>query len=262
MKYTRFWRWAGLFATLVNIAFNYLYNRLPSTGTGIDEVTDSYNSLFTPAGYAFSIWGLIYLSFITYAICQLLPWQKSDRLYDKLSIPFVLVNMLSMLWIRMFSQNHIGTSVGIITAILLLGGVMFGYAKEGYLYEGNKFWITIPFSLFLGWISVASIANVSLLLISLRWRGGSLGEATWTSVMISAAFLLAVVISISFKDFLYPLVVAWACIAIWVSSKDVSNTVALVALVIGIVLAIWSVGYAIWHFVQLYSRRYRAHIDA
>ncbi|RYD55414.1 MAG: hypothetical protein EOP56_16015 [Sphingobacteriales bacterium] len=241
-----------------------MYFKLAFTESTVSEVTYRYDSLFTPAGYAFSIWGVIYASFLIYSIAQLLPVHKNDVIYDKLSLPFILVNLLCVTWINVFSNNLIGYSVGIIAAMLFFGGILFGKAKEAYLYEGNNFWLTVPFSLFLGWVSVASIANVSLLLISMNWRGGTLGESTWTIMMISATLLLITAISIAYRDFIYPLVAGWGCIAIGINQAGNHKQVANVALIAGIVLTLWSVGYAIWHFrnSRLVSGRYRSHIDA
>jgi hypothetical protein len=263
-KIWRVWRWTGLIATIINIAFNYLYSRLPSLGSPIDIVSSKYDSLFTPAGYAFSIWGVIYASFLIYSVCQLLPVHRNDTVYDRLSLPFILLNLLCITWINVFSNDMIGNSVAVITAMLFFGGILFGRAKEAYLYEGNNFWLTVPFSLFLGWISVAAIANISLLLISLNWRGGTLGETAWTSMMIGAAFLLAVVVSIAFKDFIYSLVVGWACIAIWVNNNTVKGTVATIAISAGAILTVWSIGYAIWQFRHTYilNRKFSAQADA
>lgn len=258
-----FWRWLAFFSAVTNIVFNYLYQSLPISGQSISLITNKYNSLFTPAGYAFSIWGVIYLSFIIYGIYQLLPSQKADRAYDRIAIPFMLTNLLSMAWITLYSNDRIGGSVIIITGMLLFGGIMFAKAKEAYLYERYSFWITVPFSLFLGWISVAAIANTSLLLISMNYRGGDiLSATTWTCMMIGVAFLLAIVFSIVFRDFIYPAVVSWACIAIWVSNNGIHSSVASFALYSGIALALWSVIYAVQHYKTLSMHKYNAGADA
>lgn len=260
----RVWRWVALFTVIINVAFNYLYNTLPAAGKNVGEVANSYNSLFTPAGYAFSIWGAIYLSFIIYAIYQLLPAQKNDAAYDRLAAPFIIANMLAMAWIVAFSNNRIGYSLIIIAAMLLCAILMFGRSKDSYWYGYGQipFSITIPFSLFAGWISVATIANISILLLSLKFNGGLIGASSWAIVMLSVATLLGLIISITFRDFIFPIVISWASIAIWMANRYTSSTVATVALTLGSILAVWSAVYAFRIFRKKQDERYNMHADA
>lgn len=121
------WRWIALVAVLINIFFNYYLNAYPIGGQTIGDVSDKYPTLITPAGYAFSIWGVIYLSFIIYVIAQVLPSQRMNQVYNRLAKLLIATSVLSIGWLISFSMEYISVSVLIITgmlltAILLLAG--------------------------------------------------------------------------------------------------------------------------------------------
>lgn len=254
-------RWIALLSVVINIAFNYFYPYLPLGISRMNEISDKYESRFSPAGYAFSIWGVIYLSFIIYAIAQLLPAHRNDKVYDRIAPFFALVNILAAVWVYVFGSDMIGASVVIIAAMVLVGSFAFGLAKDEYLHHNGSFWLTVPFSLFQGWITVAAIADLSVFLISRGWEGNIFGATTWVPLMLAAAFLMAVVVSIAFRDFIYPLVVAWATIAIWAANRSYEDAVGKIALGCGVVLLLWSIGCAVWQF-RLQRGTGHRHIEA
>jgi translocator protein len=143
-------RWLALLAILANIAFNALYTAVAPGGATIAQITYQYSSLFTPAGYAFSIWGIIYLSFIVYGIAQLVPKVKHNVTYNKLALPMVLTNVLSIVWIMAFTANNIAGSVMLMGGMLVLGGYMFLQAQKCYKAGWAPGLLLVPFSLFLG----------------------------------------------------------------------------------------------------------------
>lgn len=231
-------RWITLAAIFGNVAFNFLSQRGAGTGENIQQVTYRYDSLFTPAGYAFAIWGVIYLSFIVYGIYQLLPSQRSENVYDRVALPLILVNVLSSVWIVIFRNEMIGLSVFIILSTLIIGLVMYTRMRAAVLKDGYTTWLSVPFSLFAGWISVASIANISIWLTSLGWNGGGWGEIVWAKIMVIAACVIGVFVAYRFRDLIYPLVVAWACVAIFVARNPEYHNIAMSAMASAITLVI------------------------
>jgi len=249
-------RWWVLIVAVINPFFSYLADALGITPRSIAEVSLQYNNYFMPAGYAFSIWGLIYLSFIVYAIYQILPAQQKDSLYDKLAIPFITANILGMIWQVLFTRHMLSLASVFIIIMLLLSGIMFRRVKLALRSEAYSDWLSFPFSLYMGWLSVANIANAAVWLVYMGWHGSPLGEQHWAIVMIIMATLLAVLISFRFSDGIYPLVVGWALGAIYVANQYTSNTVAADALLATAAIFIYTVSFYIWSYLHQTEKRH------
>lgn len=224
------WRWFALVAIVGNVVYNYL-SQAGKTSGNVGTIAEQYNSLFTPAGYAFSIWGLIYLSFFSYAIYALLPSQRFVHYHDQLTPRLGILNILASVWVYVFGKELIGVGLLVITGMLVISLVLFVRAHR---IVGRGFasrWQLIPFSLIAGWLSVATIANASLWLITLGWRGGNLGEVGWSQVMICVAAILGIFTTYRFADFIFPLVIVWASVALWAKFQDVYPGVAFTAII-------------------------------
>lgn len=253
-------RWMVLIIVLINSFFNTIYNVLGIPGDSVKTVSDRYMTLFTPAGYAFAIWGIIYLAFIIYAVYQLLPAQRYVRFFDSMVWPLMLANILCMLWQVVFRNYLIGGSVVVILATLLTAVYMRVMVQNET--HGKNTWLAVPFSLFLGWICVATIANIASWLVATGWNGGDTGPVLWTVIMLCAALLTGIIISLAYRDFIVPIVVAWALAAIYVEAVYKNSTVADTALILAIVSAIFTAGGFIY-FRQLSLRGSRyTNIDA
>lgn len=235
---SRIGRWLVLIAVIGNVAFNYLYQTIFPSLPSINEVTDRYKSLFTPAGYAFAIWGLIFLAFIIYAIVQLLPAQRDDRIYDRLAAPTIIANLLSGIWTAVFTAGYIGWSVLIIAGALIAITVGYVHVRNAIATTAVNSWLTVPFSLLTSWLSVATIAAISVGLSALRWEGQPLTPAAWTIIMVIIAGLLGIIIAFNKRDFIYPLVIAWATLAIWVARRADYQGIATVAMIVAIITAL------------------------
>jgi benzodiazapine receptor len=227
----------ALIAIVLNAAFGYFYPHLPLGLEDMKTASDHYPNLFTPASYAFSIWGLIYLSWLLYVIYALLPGQRRNALHDRLCGPLILINLLAAVWIVEFTGGFLGTSQLIIGAMALAGALVFMRAYRGT--RSVRF--RIPFSLFLGWITVANLANLAALLSSVGWEGGSLGEPAFTMLLLAAAALLGLFVGFRFRDFTYPLVIAWSAAAIGVKQRGVTPSVAFAAFAVAVLMLGWSV---------------------
>lgn len=234
----RGWRWLALVALVANVAFNYISEKAV-IGRGIAEVSDKYASLFTPADYAFSIWGVIYAALLIYAVYQLLPRQRENEVYDKLARPFVVSNILAMLWIVAFRMEYLAVSVVVIIALLITTLRLYIIARDAVLRLYQSHWLSVPFSLFAGWLSVATIACISAWLVSMSWQGSASIQVFLATGMIIAAGLLSLYVAFRCGDIVFPMPVAWAIVAIFIARQGDSKASAIIALAMGILQIIW-----------------------
>lgn len=222
----RIGRWLALGAIVANVGWNAVVERL-SFGRGtIAEVTARHTNLFVPAGYAFSIWGIIYLAFLAYGVYQVAPAQRENATLDRLAAPTALAHLLASAWIVTYKLELLASSVAVM--VVLLATAFVGYARAR---AATPAALRIPFALLASWLSVATIANVSVWLVSLGWRGAPLGPVGSTVVMLGLAAALAVYAGLRLGDAVFPVVVAWATVAIAVARWGDQRAVALSALV-------------------------------
>ena len=206
-----------LFAAM--IAVNILANALPINGLSTGEVSNLYPSLFTPAGITFSIWSVIYLLLCGYLITA---WtNRSNTLTRKLLPLFCASCLLNSFWILAWHFLLPGLSVAIMLGLLSVLIVAFKKANtEKNLSMKLKIWTKLPFTIYLAWISVATIANIAALLVSLNWKGGFLSEQVWTVIMMSVAAGLAFVITARLRAFWFSAVIMWALLGIFLKMRE------------------------------------------
>jgi hypothetical protein len=243
---SRFWRYAALVTSLGNAAFGALQERLGLGGRSMVAVTDSYPNLFRPAGYAFSIWIVIYAAFIGYAAWALSAGQRDVRAHDRVAPPLALANVLCGAWTVAYRHDQIGLTVALIAAALGCGVWMYTRAHAAVAAGALGRAAAVPFSLFLGGIYVATIANVTLALVAAGWQGGAVDPPVWAALLLAVAASLGAMIAFRHRDAVVPLVVAWAAVAIAVQQASASRLVvgaaitAAAASVIVAALAVWS----------------------
>jgi benzodiazapine receptor len=234
------WRIAALVAVVFNVAYNYLSEWLGDHARNVAQVSSDYQSLFTPASYAFAIWGVIYASTLVYAVAALLPNQLDVRMHDRVAPWLVLTNALATLWISLFTAEHLGPSVLIILAMLTATGFMYAIANEHLASEKLSRWWRVPFALWVTWLSVATIANISLALVATGWDGWPLSAPIWATIMLGVAALVALGLNIVYRDPVVPLVLAWASAAIAVARWEDSTLVAVVGMLVALKALLWS----------------------
>ena len=230
-------------ALVSTVFINYLSNTGKMNGTTIGERSDGINSLFTPAGYAFSIWGLIYLMLFAFAIFQgrsLFSKGKQDDFVEKVGIWFIVSCVANSAWVMLWIYGYTGLSC-IAMFVILFSLIQIILRNKMEIWDAPAKIIAFlwwPFVIYLGWISVASIANVSTYLLEINWDGFGISPQNWTIIMILvAAFLNAFVIfKRSMREF--ALVGVWALIAITVKNWQVETAIANTALISAAVLFI------------------------
>ena len=212
----RLWRWLTALAIIGNIALNYYSNTRPFAGQTMGAVSAKYPTLLTPAGYAFSIWGLIFLALTIYAVWQLLPAQRRISLPDALAKPLTLASIATGAWVVLFANELILPSVGVMLLILGCLIVAYGRARRRIFADAAPALAGVPLSLYLGWISVASVINITIGLRQLGWQTAEGASITLTLGLIFVVVALGLIMSRVFRDMVFPLVVAWALVAVWV----------------------------------------------
>jgi len=216
-----------ILVTITTITINVLANALPLNGQGTGEISDRFDIYFVPAGYVFSIWGLIYLGMIAFTIYQALPAQKDDPLLKKIYPAYWIGNIANAVWIFLWHYEYFPfTLVAMVTLLVCLLYIYWQISKVNTDLDRNQKWfVKLPISIYLGWISVATIANVSQVLFYLGWGGWGISPVTWTVIMLSIAALLGLLMLLREYDIPYVLVLIWAFIGITRSQAETALVV-------------------------------------
>lgn len=231
-------RVAALVALVVNVIFNAAYQHL---GLGLEDmrsVSDRYHSVVTPAPWAFAIWGVIYGAMLAYALYALTPSQRGVPFHDAVAPRFVGVNVLSMVWIALFTSDHPQLSVPVLVTILALAASLYAMTQVPHAAIRVRL-VGVPFALLAGWLSVATIVGITAAFVSNGSRPDDIG---WAMAMVATATGLGVLCAAHFRDAIFPAVVAWATTAIAMESHAVPGSFPDFALSCAMVSAIASAG--------------------
>ncbi len=214
-----------LAAVLGSIAINTLSNVLPLNGVSVGELS---NTLFSsvqiiPANYAFAIWGLIYIGLIAFGIYQLQPSQRENPRLQHSGYLLAIACISQCAWIYLFLDRLFPLSNLAMLGILAPLIVMYQRLeiRQERVSRQERWFIHLPISIYLGWISVATIVNVAIGLYSLKWDGWGIAPSVWTVVMMAIASIIAAVISIQRRDTAYVLVIVWALVAIAIRQANI-----------------------------------------
>lgn len=206
-------------ALLVTIIINYLSNTGVFGGNTMKAISDKYANYFTPAGYAFSIWGLIYLGLLGFVIYTWRAINKTNpqvNIVSKISWWFVISCMANCLWVVSWLNDLIGISL-IIMAVLLFSllKIIINTRMELDFHPFKKYlFIFWPFAIYAGWVSVAVIANAAAWLTKINWNGWGISAINWAIIMISVAGLINVFMVFKRNLREYALAGIWGLIAV------------------------------------------------
>ncbi len=232
---------------LVSVVFvlgiNYASQFFRFNNTTIGELSDTYDNLFTPSGYAFAIWGLIFLSLIAYVLYQIkIAFFDSRELnyIRQTSYWFFIANILNGCWVLAFVYEFTGLSVIIMIGILisLLKIILNTNMERWDAPIGIIVFVWWPICLYSGWITVATIANISLYLSKIDWNGFGISETSWTIIMISIAILLNLLMILKRNMREFAMVGIWALIAIYIRHQISNQIIGYTALAGAILLCI------------------------
>jgi hypothetical protein len=211
---------SNVLAALLTIVFNGLANALPLNGQTTGEISDRFQVYFTPAGYVFAIWGLIYIGIIVFAVYQARPSQRENRRLQALSYWFVLASAANIAWLFLWHYEQFPLTL--VAMLVLLAALIMSYQRlrigQVNVSTAEKWSVHVPFSIYLGWITVATIANVTILLDYLNWNGFGLSAEYWLAIVLIAALLITSIISFFRNDTAFTLVIVWAFIGIAVKN--------------------------------------------
>ena len=211
----------NVIAVLATFIFNILVNVLPLNGVNTGQVSDSYPSLFTPQGYVFAIWGAIYTLQIIFMVYQVRASQRKESYLGQISFLYLLAGLVNILWLVNFHYSYGVPSLFIVTplpialllVVLLLTYVRLGIGKKE-VSRNQKLAVHLPVSVYVGWISLANIADIAPTL-NILIPGIPLDtQALWTALVVIVALLITLLMLILRRDFAFGLVVIWATIGI------------------------------------------------
>jgi len=205
---------------LAVVIVNALAVILPINNRTTQELSDKYPNLFVPAGITFSIWGIIYILLLVFIIYQFIVAFKKSSLekdiFEKIGILFFISCILNVGWILAWHYEIVWLSL--IIMVLLLISLISIYVKLGTgkpgIKNSEKIMVNIPFGIYLGWITIATIANITALLVKINWNKFGISDQLWTVIIIAAGVIIALAVVFSRNDIFYCLVVIWALVGI------------------------------------------------
>ena len=223
-------KWANIVAFILMVLVNGLAGSTTILGgKNTAEISDANLTLITPAGYVFSIWGIIYVLLGIFVVVQALSSEKGRNYHGKIGWFFVLSSVFNIIWLFLWQFEYLVFSV--ILMFMILASLIAIYLRldvgKSKVGLREKLTIHIPFSTYLGWITIASIANVSVTLVSLNWDGFGISQETWATIIVIIALLISILVLVTRKDIAYGLVIIWAFVGISVGQSGNQNIVTL-----------------------------------
>lgn len=231
-------------ALIITIVINYLSGTGAFNGKTIATISSEYQNLFTPAGYAFSIWGLIYsglLGFVIYYGRTLFkPDKNEDQTVLQIGWWFIISCLANSLWVMAWLYEYIFLTVLLMMLLFISLLKIVVNTKMGLHNAPLKILIFLrwPFGIYSGWISVALIANFAAYLTKIGWNGFSISETAWTIVMFVIAALVHIFMIWERNMREFALVALWALIAIAVANQNTDGTVFWGAIITTIIISI------------------------
>jgi len=223
-------KWVNILAFILMVLVNGLAGSTTILGGKFtSEISDANPTLITPAGYVFSIWGIIYILLGVFVVFQALPSEKGEAYNRSIGWLFVLSSIFNIAWLFLWQFEYLGLSI--VLMFLILASLIsiylrldIGKSKVGFR---EKLAVHVPFSTYLGWITIASIANVAVTLVSSKWDGFGISPETWATLIIIVALLISLLVLATRKDIAYGLVIVWALTGIAAGQSGNLNIVTL-----------------------------------
>jgi hypothetical protein len=237
-------KWINIIVFALTVLVNGLAGGTTTLGGKLTaEISDANPTLITPAGYVFSIWGVIYILLGIFVVFQALPSQKERSYRERIGWLFVLSNLLNIAWLFLWQFEYLSLSV--VLMFLLLSTLIAIYLRlnigKSTVTLREKLAVHTPFSVYLGWITIASIANVAVTLVSVKWDGFGISQETWATLIIIIALLITLLVIATRRDLAYGLVIIWALLGIGVKqsvNQNIVTTIEISAVIIMIALAL------------------------
>ncbi len=220
-------------ATVATIVFNGLATTGRLNGVMTNEISDRYPTVVTPAGYAFSIWGLIYFGMIAFTIYQLLP-SKLVR-FRNIRTLYIVSCVFNCGWLYFWHQYSIGICVVLILGLLATLALINIKLKDAQSVRDAVF-TKAPFGIYFGWVTAAAIVNFVLYL---KYIGVEMSDSSWNLLgggCLILATLVALLVRVKLRNFFYPLAIAWAITGIAIQQRG--NTAVILTAAICVVISL------------------------
>jgi hypothetical protein len=228
-----------LITTVAMVVGNVLAEALPLFGRGTGEVSARYPVLITPAGYVFAIWGLIYLAMLAYGLAQFRDPLASMELPDRLAVPLIVSNFANVSWLVLWHALQIAWTVPVMVVLLLsliAAYVIARRTRPPAVPRLERWVVRGTLGLYLGWVSVATIANVSIALYAAGWQGIGISPVAWSVIVLVLGAGLALASQLVDADPVFATVFVWAFVGIAVNTP--AAVVAWTAAVLAVVIVI------------------------
>ncbi|MCW4007645.1 MAG: tryptophan-rich sensory protein [Candidatus Bathyarchaeota archaeon] len=237
-------KWANILAFLLTLIVNGLAGSTTIIGgKNTAQISDANPTLITPAGYVFSIWGVIYILLGVFVVLQALPSEKGKSYQKRIGWLFVLSNVFNIAWLFLWQFEQLIPSLALM--FLLLTTLITIYLRldvgKSTVSLRERLAIHLPFSVYLGWITIASIANVAVALVSVNWNGFGINAEIWATLIIIIALLITLFVIATRKDIAYGLVIIWALLGIATKQSENLNiaiTAEISAVVVTVALSV------------------------
>lgn len=211
-------------AVIITLITNTLAVVLPLNNRSTKAISDSFNVFFTPSGYVFSIWSVIYTALIAFAVYSFLPRNRTNATLQAIFPWFLLSCAMNSAWIFLWHYGFYPLTM--LVMLVLLASLVMVYVRLGIgetRYSGSNFWcIRFTFSVYLGWICVATIANATALLYDMQWSGFGVSAEVWTAIMLGVAVTLGAILIETRRDTLLVAVFLWAFVGIALKHSSVA----------------------------------------
>ncbi len=215
---------AVVVSVLATLVVNGLANALPINGQTTGEISNRFDVYFTPANYVFVIWGLIYLGLVAFAVYQALPAQRQNLRLHRSRDWFAMSGLANIAWILLWHYELFPLTL--VAMVALLGLLIATYLRLGVGREsvplGERLLVHLPVSIYLGWISVATIANAAVVFVVLGWGGLGIDPEVWTVFMVAVALTIGWILALARSDFAFSMVLVWALAGIGVRNVSVA----------------------------------------
>jgi hypothetical protein len=231
----------NLVGFILVVVVNALATTIPLGGKSTGELSDLYPNLFVPSGLTFAIWGIIYLLLGVYVVYGLIYSAKrsdpDEGFMEKIGLLFLITCIANAGWI--FSWQYRILPLSLVCMLILLLSLIYIYTRlnvgRSNASNAEKYMVQLPFSVYLGWITIATIANVTALLVHYNWNRFGLSEEAWTIVMVAVGIALGLLFVFYRKDIFYTLVVDWAVLGILIKRTSVGGGTAQGVVVISVI---------------------------
>lgn len=227
----------NVITAIITLTINVLANALPINGQTSAEISNRLPVLFVPANYVFSIWGVIYALLIGFTIYQALPSNRENSLLRRIGYLFALSNVANASWLLFFHYNQFPLSLVAMLVLLVTLITIYRriHAHTGSLSRWAAVFVRGTFSVYLGWITVATIANAAYVLVDAGWDGFGIADTAWTVLMLVIAGALTTYILLTERDRAYAAVILWALVGIVIKQSETAP-VALAAGVVAVLI--------------------------